>query len=335
MISRASAIVGGPEQHLLRLAVEADDLADLVAEMVPVGLREIVDCVMADIHAACGDLMQQRLPQMRAGPVDQRDLRAPRRPSVSPSRRREFEAAGAPADDEDALGAARRRQEGSRSLAHDFARLDRAGHAESARRARHSRQTQVAAVRVDRDRKPRHIQATLLRRELARLEAHDVGLRVREDLRQSRNETELVAARDGDAVGHADPCRRGRIEAERHHVELCGRELGQGAQARFDLIRRDPVGQVADGAEFRSGAERGEARVAQAHAGIEQFAGDRGDETDLIVAEQRDEGDGHARASSVPNPCRQIVTGGMPPASVRLELGPASAPVDRRPCKRN
>ena len=47
-------------------AVEADHLADPVAEMVPVRLREVVGLVDADVHAAGGDLVQLRLPEMRA-----------------------------------------------------------------------------------------------------------------------------------------------------------------------------------------------------------------------------------------------------------------------------
>jgi hypothetical protein len=40
---------------------------------VPVGERQVVDLVHAEIHAAGGDLVQQRLPQMRLLPVDQCD----------------------------------------------------------------------------------------------------------------------------------------------------------------------------------------------------------------------------------------------------------------------
>ena len=42
--------------------------------MVPVRLRQIIELVHAQVHAAGGDLVQQRLPQMRAVLVDQLDL---------------------------------------------------------------------------------------------------------------------------------------------------------------------------------------------------------------------------------------------------------------------
>ena len=55
--------------------IDADQRAEAEREAVPVGLGQIVDLVHAQIHAAGGDLVQQRLPQVRAAPVDQRDVR--------------------------------------------------------------------------------------------------------------------------------------------------------------------------------------------------------------------------------------------------------------------
>ena len=56
---------------------EPDHLADPVAEMMPVRLRQIVDRMVADIHAAGCHLMQQGLPDMGPRALDQRDLGLP------------------------------------------------------------------------------------------------------------------------------------------------------------------------------------------------------------------------------------------------------------------
>ena len=62
------------DTHLAPLAVEPGHLADAVAEAVPVRLRQVVDLVHAQVHAAGGDLVQLRLPDVRARLVDQRDV---------------------------------------------------------------------------------------------------------------------------------------------------------------------------------------------------------------------------------------------------------------------
>ena len=49
-----------------RVAVDADHLADAVTEAMPVRLGEVVDLVHAEVHAAGRDLVQQRLPEVRA-----------------------------------------------------------------------------------------------------------------------------------------------------------------------------------------------------------------------------------------------------------------------------
>ncbi len=63
---------GADLDHAAR-PVQAGHLADAVDEAMPVGEREKVDLVHAQVHAAGGDLVQQRLPQVRALPVDERD----------------------------------------------------------------------------------------------------------------------------------------------------------------------------------------------------------------------------------------------------------------------
>ncbi|MBS1217117.1 MAG: hypothetical protein H6R21_250 [Proteobacteria bacterium] len=47
-------------------AVEAGHAAQLETEVVPAGLCEVIEGVQVDIHAAGGNFVQQRLPQMRA-----------------------------------------------------------------------------------------------------------------------------------------------------------------------------------------------------------------------------------------------------------------------------
>ena len=58
----AFLVIGRPEPNHFRRAVEADHFAEMVAKMVPMGLREIVELVLGRVHAAGGDRMQQRLP---------------------------------------------------------------------------------------------------------------------------------------------------------------------------------------------------------------------------------------------------------------------------------
>ena len=54
--------------------VQPDQLAEAVAEAVPVCLRQIVELVAVGVHAAGGDLVQQRLPHVRACAVDERNV---------------------------------------------------------------------------------------------------------------------------------------------------------------------------------------------------------------------------------------------------------------------
>ena len=53
--------VGG-QLNFTPLPIEADHLANSVAEAVPVRLREVVDLVHGEIHGSRSDLVQQRLP---------------------------------------------------------------------------------------------------------------------------------------------------------------------------------------------------------------------------------------------------------------------------------
>ena len=75
----------GRHMHLAPLPVEPDHLADAVAEMMPVRLGEVVDRMRAHVDAAGRDLVQQRLPDMRARASISVTSALPRLPSVSPS----------------------------------------------------------------------------------------------------------------------------------------------------------------------------------------------------------------------------------------------------------
>lgn len=87
--------------HLALLPVDPDHLADPVAKAVPVGLREIVDLVGGDIHAAGRDLVQLRLPDMGAVALDQRNVELSLAAVFVAEPGRELQSARAAADDHD------------------------------------------------------------------------------------------------------------------------------------------------------------------------------------------------------------------------------------------
>jgi hypothetical protein len=91
------------DADLAPLAVEADHLADAIAEMVPVRLRVVVDLVDAEVEAAGRDLVQQRLPEMRPRLVDEGDFGAPPPAQGVAEPRRELQPAGAAAHDDDPM----------------------------------------------------------------------------------------------------------------------------------------------------------------------------------------------------------------------------------------
>ena len=82
-------------------AIEAVHLAQLEAEMVPARLREVVERMLVEVHGAGGELVQQRLPQVRARAVDERHERLPAAAERVAQARRELDAARAAADDDD------------------------------------------------------------------------------------------------------------------------------------------------------------------------------------------------------------------------------------------
>ena len=73
----ALRVMGRAELDHLRRPVEADHLAEMIAEMMPMRLGEIVQLVLGRIHAARRHRMQQRLPQMGAAALDESDVGKP------------------------------------------------------------------------------------------------------------------------------------------------------------------------------------------------------------------------------------------------------------------
>ena len=82
------------------LAVQADHFAVAIVETMPVRLRQVIQLMLGSPEAAGRDRMQQRLPDMRAALIDQRDPRSLRLQAVA-QLGREFQPAGAAADDHD------------------------------------------------------------------------------------------------------------------------------------------------------------------------------------------------------------------------------------------
>ncbi len=118
----AAGIVDRLEQDFFRAAIEAGHAAELEGEVMPARVHQIVEAIGSGVQRARGDLVQQRLPDVRQHAVDQRDprLAAPAEPVAELGR--EDQAAGTAADDDDVVrhgyaGTARMldRRAGSRS----------------------------------------------------------------------------------------------------------------------------------------------------------------------------------------------------------------------------
>gem|GEM_PF-237435 len=100
-------------------AVDASQLADTVAEPVPVRLRQIIELVQAEVHAAGGDFVQQRLPQVGARLIDERDRRLPSPAELVAEPRCKLQSARTAADYDDLVQAGGRVQ----GRDHKFLRL--------------------------------------------------------------------------------------------------------------------------------------------------------------------------------------------------------------------
>jgi hypothetical protein len=71
--------------------------------MMPAGLRNVVELVVIHVHAARRKLVQQRLPQMRKRLIEQRYARTATTAQPVSEVRRQFQSAGAAADDHDVM----------------------------------------------------------------------------------------------------------------------------------------------------------------------------------------------------------------------------------------
>ena len=58
----AFVVMSRAKPHRLARAVEPDHLAEVIAKMMPMALREIIQLVLGRVHAASGGDMQERLP---------------------------------------------------------------------------------------------------------------------------------------------------------------------------------------------------------------------------------------------------------------------------------
>jgi hypothetical protein len=89
--------------HLFDRAIEPDHPAQTVTEPVPMRLGEVVQLVLAGVHAAGRDLMQQRLPNMGSGALHQRDARPPAASETIAEPSDELEPRSTTADHDDPL----------------------------------------------------------------------------------------------------------------------------------------------------------------------------------------------------------------------------------------
>ena len=101
----AVLIMHGAELQALVGAVEADHLGIGVVEVAPLGLRQVVQFVLGAPQTACGDGVQQRLPQMGAGAIHQGDPRLAGLAQAQPELGDQFEAGRAAARDHDMMPA--------------------------------------------------------------------------------------------------------------------------------------------------------------------------------------------------------------------------------------
>jgi hypothetical protein len=81
-------------------AVEPNHFAKAKPEIVPVGMREIVDLMLGGIHAAGRDFMKQRLPEMGPGTLDKRNASLALGRQTVAKARYEFKSPGSSAHDD-------------------------------------------------------------------------------------------------------------------------------------------------------------------------------------------------------------------------------------------
>src|SRR5690349_17621798 len=86
-----------------RGAIEPLERAEHEGEAVPARLREVVELVRVDVHAARGHFVQERLPEVRAAAIDERHVGAALLAERVAQARGELEPAGAAAHHDDPL----------------------------------------------------------------------------------------------------------------------------------------------------------------------------------------------------------------------------------------
>jgi len=97
----AAVIADRADGDLAAHAIEPLERAEREGEVMPARLREVVELVLVDVHAARRHLVQQRLPDVRPVAVDERHPGAAPAPQAVAELRRELEPARATADDDD------------------------------------------------------------------------------------------------------------------------------------------------------------------------------------------------------------------------------------------
>ena len=100
---KAAIIQNRRQLNLLFRAIQARHLAEQVAKVVPVGLRQIFQFVFHQAAGSCGDLVQQRLPHVGRAFVDERNFSEFSLAQGVADFGGEFKATGAAADDDDAV----------------------------------------------------------------------------------------------------------------------------------------------------------------------------------------------------------------------------------------
>src|SRR5207253_10704094 len=96
-------VVDRAQRELPALAVQRLDRTLPETEVMPMRQGEVVDAVRVGIHAPRRDFVQQGLPHVRLGTIDQDDLGATALPQFVAERAREPQATRATAGDNDAV----------------------------------------------------------------------------------------------------------------------------------------------------------------------------------------------------------------------------------------
>ena len=99
-----AVVLDGGQLHLAALAIQAGHASELEFEVIPLGLGDIAQFVFGGVERAGGHLVQQRFPQVGGIGVDQHDLRLVALAQATAQAGSQFQAAGAAADDNDAMG---------------------------------------------------------------------------------------------------------------------------------------------------------------------------------------------------------------------------------------